>query len=139
MADKQLMPPVPCLLAALICDKMFLEVGTEKHTIVGVFENLAAPEFPAMHPRMTFFFQLTNGHGKTPVSVKLVHVQESGDEELYSQTMDLEFNDVRQTVSGGMTINGLRIPQEGEYRFQIYARGELLGERRFICRKLGGQ
>ena len=135
MADKQCTPPAPCLLAALLCDQVIREMVTGKPTLVGVFEHVAAVDFPAVHPRITFFSQLTNGHGKTPILIKLVDV-ENDDTVVIEHTMDVEFRDVRDTVSAEFTISPLIIPHEGEYRFQLYARTEFLGERRFICRKI---
>ena len=63
MAKKRELPP-PSLLAALICDQVIRDRTTLKPSLIGVFTDIHASKFPAVHPRMTLFFQLTNGHGK---------------------------------------------------------------------------
>jgi hypothetical protein len=35
-----------------------------------------------------------------------------------------------------MDLHGIVFPHPGEYRFQLFAGGYLLGERRIICRKI---
>lgn len=127
--------PPPVLLSVIICDLVIIDRITEKPSIIGAFETISAPKYPARHPKLTFFCQLTNGHGKVEVTVKLVHVQDE-DKTLFEGTVEQEFKDVRQVANLTFDIGGIVFPEPGEYRFQIYAGTEFLGERRIVCRPI---
>ena len=92
-------------------------------------------QFPARHTWLTIFCQLTNGRGKTPVTIKLVDVGKT-DKVMGEKTETVKFVDVRQVRSLIFNIGGIIFPHQGEYRFQIFANKEFLGERRIICRKI---
>jgi hypothetical protein len=50
----------PQLLVWLMCDGVHLDPATGKHTLLGVFANIRAPQFPAVHPFMVWFLSLTD-------------------------------------------------------------------------------
>jgi hypothetical protein len=41
-----------------MCDGVHIDPGTGKHTLLGVFSNLKAREFPVTHPYMVWFITL---------------------------------------------------------------------------------
>jgi len=128
------MPP-PLLLSAIICDRVIMDSVTRTPSIIGIVHTISAPKYPARHYRLTFFCQLTNGHGKTQITVRLVDVQQQ-DKTMFEQTVEREFRDVNQVAGLTFGIEGIVFPHPGEYRFQIYAGTNLLGERRIICREI---
>ena len=128
---KKKLPP-PVLLSAIVCDQVIIDARTNKASVIGVFENISAPKYPARHPRLAFFFELTNGRGKTELTIRLVDVQQE-DKTLWECTVEQELKDVRQVVNSTFDISGIQFPHPGEYRFQIYAGKDLLGERRIVC------
>jgi hypothetical protein len=135
MAEEKEMVPPPILLAVIICDQVILDSITRKPSIIGAFENISAVKYPARHPRLAFFCQLTNGRGRTKINVRLVDVDKE-DEVVFERGIEAEFKDIRQVVNFNFDISGIVFPHEGEYRFQIYAGTELLGERRIICTRV---
>ena len=48
------------LLSFLTCDGVHVDPITGKQTILGVFSNLRAAKFPAVHPRMIWFLSITD-------------------------------------------------------------------------------
>ena len=50
----------PQVLAWLTCDAVHLDPSTGKHTILGVFSNIRARQFPVVHPHMVWFLTLTD-------------------------------------------------------------------------------
>jgi len=132
--EKPKIPP-PCLLSVMICDQVIINAIDKKPTIVGVFEGISAPKYPARHPRLAFFCELTNGRGTVPVTIRLVDVMQS-EKVLFEQTVQRKFADVRQVQNLTFDISGVVFPHAGEYRFQIHAGGEFLGERRILCREV---
>jgi len=135
MPEQQERIPPPILLSVIICDQVIIDAVTRNPSIIGAFETITAPKYPARHSRLAFFCQLTNGRGKTKISIKLVDVQRE-DEIMFEQTVEQEFKDVRQIANFAFNIGGIVFPHPGEYRFQIYGGTELLGERRIICREI---
>jgi hypothetical protein len=127
--------PPPVLLSVIICERVIIDRISNQPSIIGAFETISAPAYPARHARLAFFCQLTNGRGKTKVSVKLIDVEEK-DKPLFQGSVDQEFSDIRQVANLTFDIGGIVFPHPGEYRFQIYAGTEFLGERRIICRKI---
>jgi hypothetical protein len=139
--EQSRMPP-PLLLSAIVCDRVILDRLTGMPSIIGVLQTISAVKYPARHARLAFFCELTNGHGKAKITTKLVDVQQE-DQALLEQTVQGEFVDVKQVVALQFGFEGIVFPHPGEYRFQIYAGANLLGERRIICREMqlqrGGQ
>ncbi len=130
----QKLPP-PVLLSVIICDWVIIDRITGKPSIIGAYETISAPKYPAIHRRLAFFCQLTNGHGKARITVRLVDVQEE-DKTLFEATVEHKFRDVREVANLTFDIGGIVFPHSGEYRFQIYAGKEFLGERRVVCRQI---
>ena len=132
---KNKLPP-PVLLSAIICDRVIFDSLTGgMPSIIGVLQTISAPNYPARHGRLAFFCELTNGHGKENITAKLVDVQQE-DKMLIEQVVQTEFSDARKVVGLGFGFEGIIFPHPGEYRFQIYAGTNLLGERRVICRQI---
>ncbi len=50
----------PQLLCWLTCDAVHFDPGSGKHTILGVFSNIKANQFPITHPFMVWFLTLTD-------------------------------------------------------------------------------
>ncbi|MHC4475689.1 MAG: DUF6941 family protein [Planctomycetota bacterium] len=135
MPEEQEPVPPPVLLAVIICDQVIIDAISQKASIIGAFENISAVKYPARHARLAFFCQLTNGRGKTKISISLVDVEKE-DEQIFQQTVEPEFKDVRQVRNLTFNIGGIVFPRPGEYRFQVHAGTEFLGERRIICRQI---
>ena len=132
--EKPEIPP-PLLLVAIVCDQVIQDIYTNKKSVIGVFDTIAAFKFPAQHSNLVFFGQLTNGRGEIKIAVKLVDIEQ--DESIIFQgKMDIKFIDIRQVNSVIFNISGIVFPHPGEYRFQIYAGTELLGERALVLREV---
>jgi hypothetical protein len=64
----------PQLLAWLTCDGVHIDPGSGKHTILGVFSNIQARQFPVTHPFMIWFLTITDcspGEHKLRISMSL--------------------------------------------------------------------
>ncbi len=131
--EKKIPPPV--LLPIIICDQVILDARTNKTSIISAFETISAPKYPARHGRLAVFCQLTNGRGKAKITLRLVDVQQE-DKIMFEAAVEQEFVDIRQIANLTFDIGGIVFPHTGEYRFQIYAGTEFLGERRIVCREI---
>jgi hypothetical protein len=135
------MPP-PVLLAALVCDMVILDAMTGKGTVVGIFDVINAPSYPVRHDRLFVFCQLTNGRGQVNIRTSFVDL-EDGEKVIFEDTVQAEFVDVRQVANVVIQFIGPVFPHPGEYRVQVFAGTEFLGERSILCKqitpKMGGQ
>lgn len=50
----------PQLLAWLTCDGVHIDPSSGKHTILGIFSNIRARQFPVVHPFMIWFMTVTD-------------------------------------------------------------------------------
>ncbi len=50
----------PQVLVWLTCDGVHIDPATGKHTILGVFSNIVARQFPFVHPYMVWFLTVSD-------------------------------------------------------------------------------
>jgi hypothetical protein len=124
----------PVLLSAIICDRVIFDKITGMPSLINIIQTINAPVYPIRNV-LVFFCELTNGHGRTNATVRLVSTQKD-DKPLFEQSGEVEFTDVQQTVTLAVSLHGVVFPEPGEYRFQLFSEGNLLGERRVICRRV---
>ena len=107
----------PQLLAWLTCDGVHIDPGTGKHTILGVFSNIQARQFPVTHPFMVWFLTITDcspGQHKVRISMGLdaTNPQPLLERPFESQSPLNRINLINE-------IRNLTFPQAGEYSLLI--------------------
>lgn len=130
MADIQ-----PILLSAITCNRVIFDKVSGMPSVIDIVQTIDAQRYPARHPQIVFFCELTNGHGTTNTQVRLVDAQEE-EKTVFERGGTVRFENVKQIVTLAVNLQGIVFPRPGEYRFQLFASGYLLGERRIICRKI---
>ncbi|MEO5958023.1 MAG: hypothetical protein ABIZ49_09125 [Opitutaceae bacterium] len=50
----------PQLLAWLTCDAVHIDPASGKHTVLGIFSNIHADQFPLVYPFMVWFLTITD-------------------------------------------------------------------------------
>jgi hypothetical protein len=130
MADIQ-----PILLSAITCGRVIFDKVSGMPSIIDIVQTVDAPRYPARHPQIVFFCELTNGHGTTRTKVRLVDAQQE-EKTIFEREGTVQFDDVKRIVTLAVNLQGVVFPRPGEYRFQLLAGGALLGERRITCRKI---
>jgi hypothetical protein len=131
---EQRIPP-PDALAIGICDLIHRDPGTGKRFILGCFTAVHALEFPAVHPLMGVYLDLTNGRGKVQLRVQIVDTDEER-EPIWSVEQEIEFGDPRIVAELDFMIGGLTFPEPGEYRVQVYVANQFVIERRLLVHKV---
>ena len=125
----------PILLSAIICDRVIFDKISGSPSLINIIQNINAPKYPVRYWQLVFYCELTNGHGSTKAKIRLVDVQED-EKVILEQERVVKFGNVKQVLTLALNLQGIVFPQPGEYRFQLFADGHLLGERRVICRKI---
>lgn len=124
----------PILLSSVICDRVIFDKITGMPSLINIIQSINAPKYPIRNV-LVFFCELTNGHGLTQTTIRLISSQKE-DKVLFEQKGNVEFGDVQQIVTLAVNLQGVVFPEPGEYRFQLFAGNQLVGERRVICRKV---
>ena len=122
----------PLVLSAIVCDRVIIDVATKSPSIIHVIHSISAVKYPARHPRMAFFFELTNGHGEIDLAVRLVDIEQN-EKVIAEGRGKVRFANVRQVIANGLHFDNIILPHPGEYCFQLFAGDEPLAERRFTC------
>jgi len=125
----------PILVSAIVCDRVIFDKITGSPSLISIIQDINAPRFPVRYWQLVFFCELTNGHGKTKTRVCLIDEGER-DKVIFEQAGTVEFMDVKQTVMLAVNLQGIMFQHPGEYRFQLFCEGLLLGERRIQCRQV---
>ncbi len=124
----------PILLSAIICDRVIFDRLSGMPSLINIIQAVNAPKYP-VRQWLVFFCELTNGHGSSKTKIRLVDTQDD-EKILFEKEQAVEFKDVKQVVTLALNLQGIVFPRPGEYRFQLFTDGYLLGERRIVCRKI---
>ena len=61
----------PSLNFTIICDDVRQEMGG-KLSLMGLFENIYAPKFPAVHPRIAILTEWSGGQGEFRIKMRIL-------------------------------------------------------------------
>src|SRR5262249_16753697 len=89
-------PPIP--LALLICDHVWRDPNSGKHSLLGTFSGLGSSTFPLV-ANLTVYFAVTEGHGSLPVRMELVDVDEERPA-VFDVEGAFEFRHLREVIEG---------------------------------------
>lgn len=121
--------PKPVSLALVICDQIIDDRMTGKKTLVGLFNSIAARNFPCTHASMSVFVSMTDGHGK--YDCELVCRDEENGQPLLQTKGPIEFANPTVVVDMVFALQGVTFPKPGLYAFEFYCDEELVAERKF--------
>ena len=107
----------PQLLAWVTCDGVHLDPGSGKHTLLGVFSNISARQFPVTHPFMIWFLTLSDcspGEHRIRISVGFdaTNPQPLIERPFTSQSPLHRINLINE-------IRNLSVPRAGDYSILI--------------------
>lgn len=127
---------VPKANAMLICDYVITERGTNKKSLIGVFENIGASQFPCTHYQLSVYIKLTEAQGKYQFRLELTDLQ--NDTTIGKSEMPNAIQIVNPLVTHELVFNlrGLRFPHPGEYEFRIFANDRIFGQKSFIVNEV---
>jgi hypothetical protein len=128
MPERNVPPPVA--LSLIACERVIVDAMTAQYHLIGVISNVQG-QFPLQLSQLCIYTELTNGHGVTPLRLRIIDAAEEHDAVVEAE-IEVAIEDplaVKQVVFGA---NGLVFPEEGEYRLQFFAGDHLMLERRLL-------
>jgi|SRR5579872_3334478 len=127
--------PAPFCLAMVVCDNFHRDPSTAKYTLIGTFSGLAGPEFPLIHPHITIYVALTDGHGKMPLRLEMIDVDEER-EPVFHFDGRVTFASPKDVVEICFKTPEVSVPEPGEYRLRLFANREFIMERSVLAKQL---
>lgn len=121
--------PLPDVLALVICDQIITDRMTGKQSLIGMFSQIRSLRFPAAHAQLSVFVALTEGYGKTEVTLRIVDANDARPA-IVEGKGTVDFKNPRTIANLALQFHGLTFPEAGEYRVQLYAGTSLLREAR---------
>jgi len=114
----------PQILCWLTCDGVHIDPGTGKHTILGVFSNIRARNFPVTHPFMVWFLTLSD----VPAGDHRIRISMGLDATSPAPLIDRTFQSQGplQRINLLNEVRNLSFPKPGDYSLLIEVDEELL-------------
>jgi hypothetical protein len=110
---------IPSVVAMLICDQIITEEGTNKRSLIGVFDNLFTLQFPVIVPKVGVYAKLADAEGQYLFRIRVVDLK---DESLIGEVqVQADIPDGSQYSEIALNFGGVPLPDEGRYEFQLYA------------------
>jgi hypothetical protein len=118
-------PPDPEVKAFLVCDQIIHDAGTNKKSLIGVFHDLASTRFPAVHPSLWIYANLTDARGRYTFEFRLVDVERN--QVLGSGSPPpMDIPDPVRTTEFAAQLRNVALPAPGTYEFHLVANRQLI-------------
>jgi len=124
--------PTPKTNAMLICDYVITEQGTNKKSLIGVFENISASKFPCTHHMLSVYIKLTDARGTYRFRLELVDL--SNDSAIAKGEIPKDITITDPLISHELVFNmkGLKFPHPGQFEFRIFANDGIFSQKAFV-------
>jgi hypothetical protein len=117
------MASMPEVKAFLIADQVIQEKGTNKWSVIGVFDRVAAKQFPTSRPTLGIYIKLADVQGRLDLALEFRDAQDRILNKL--EGIKVETSGPVGTIDLGFQTFNLGIPAAGKYHFVLYINREL--------------
>jgi hypothetical protein len=117
-------PPLPSVLAMLLCDQVIVDESSKKKSLIGVFDRLNALNFPALL-NCAIYAKLADAEGRYTLRLRVVSLSDESllGEIVFGGNVPTQL----EPSEFGVQLMGIPIPAPGKYEFQMYANDVYLG------------
>jgi len=124
----------------VLCDGIYRDVATGKHTILGTFSTFAAGQFPAVL-HFWVYFAITDGIGPTELQLRIVDssrgiadgiIENDGIIFRAKPLLSINIEDPLMVIEGTTYIQ-IPLPSPGLYHCELLANETLLMSRRLLA------
>jgi hypothetical protein len=108
-----------------VCDQVIQDAQTGKKSLIGVFHELRAQRFPAVHPVLWIYANLTDARGRYEFQIRLVDVARNS---ILGKGAPppIDIQGPLQTTEISAQLRNVALPSEGTYEFHLVANGQLV-------------
>ncbi|MCM8775237.1 MAG: hypothetical protein NC930_02625 [Candidatus Omnitrophica bacterium] len=120
----------PSKEAMLICDSIITEVGTNKKSLIGIFEEITTTKVPFRHDALSVYVKFTGAIGQYVFKLELVDLKTN---EVIGKgtTAPLNISEKLRSYELVFNLKGLVFKSVGKYEFRISANEEVFGTKTF--------
>ncbi len=120
------MPRLPRIQAVLIADQVLQEKGSNKWSVIGVFDRIYAHSFPVLHHTMGIYVRLTDAEGGYDVKLEL---QDALDRTIaVFGGIRLQVLDPKYSVDFGVQTRNLILTGPGKHLIRVYLNADLVDQ-----------
>ena len=119
----------PSLNAMLVCDLTIREERTGKISLIGVFENIAAPAFPTVHRALAVYAKLVDAEGDYDIRLELVRLDDA--RSVAEGRMTAKFADRMAASELIFDLENLGFERPGRYEFRLHANERFVASKSF--------
>ena len=123
----------PALTALFLADNVIIEQGTNKKSVIGIFDQFFSPTFPVSFPPWSIFAGVTNLEGEHSFALNLVSEQ---DEVIVAMSGSFKIETASQGMDFAPRIPQAIFPRAGQYRLTFHIDGIAIGQRILHLRQL---
>jgi hypothetical protein len=116
----------------VVCDHVWRDPSTGKHSLLGTFNRLATGSFPFTHSAMALYLATTDVKCRGSLRARIIDVNETRDP-IFVKNGELGAKDPTAFLETIIPISGVTFPEPGEYRLQVFFNDEVIGERRLYA------
>jgi hypothetical protein len=127
--DEHRLTAAPTLVSFLICDQVIDDKLSNKKSAIGIFNTILVPKVPAVIHQMAILASVTEIAGRAELEIRMV--RDSDDLVLFSGKGHVDAPNPLAIVDLLFAMQGVKIPEAGQYAFEILSGAALLGRRRF--------
>lgn len=121
---------LPSLVSLLICDQVIDDKLTNKKSAIGIFNTIIVVGLPATINQVSILASLTEISSR--VDLELRFVRDTDNMVLFNGRGSVDAPNPLAVVDLVFAMHGVRVPEAGQYAFEMLANGEILGRRRFM-------
>ena len=114
---------MPEVKALIIADTVLQEKQSNKWSVIGVFDRVAAAVFPTARPSLGIYVKLADVVGKHKVTLEFRDAQDRMLNRI--EGLEIAASEKATTLDFGLQTFNLPIPAPGKYHFVLYIDGEL--------------
>ncbi len=119
------MEAIPSVIAILTCEKIIIEQGSNKKSLIGVFGQLLTPQVPVVGS-FGFYARLTDAEGDYTFKVEIVYANENKPIVRFGTEL-LQVTDRLGFVELALSVPPVSFPSFGRYELQLYGNEVYLG------------
>jgi hypothetical protein len=117
------MPRMPEVKSFLVADTVLQEKGTNKWSVIGIFDQVVAAQFPTTRAGVGLYIKLADAEGRYKLRIEF---RDSEDKCLtYLDGIEIATQGAVATLDLGVQTHNLQIPKAGRYHFMLYINGDL--------------
>lgn len=125
----------PIVLSMILCDYYYRDAHTGKSILAGTFSSINSGGFPSKHGNCAIYIALTDVASNG--TAQLVFRKENADFSMQLPPWDVQTPDSRNAVVEiGGNINGLPLPEPGNYEFVLLWNNYEIASRRLSVVKI---